>query len=254
MSVESTVWGILYNEIKNPYGVAGLMGNLKAESSMNPLCKTGGNKNEKGVDYAEKIDLNKISDHEFAHDGVAFGLAQWRYWSRKEQLLIFAKECGCLIGDLEMQVAFLLKEIKTYKTVWETLLYAPTVKEASDIVMERYEKPGNISEAAKEKRAKYGEEYLKMFTTPITTAITVPERNLIIKSEMAPIVITTVSDVNYRCGNGKQYSILGRAKEKGSQFEYVATSTNGWHAIVVIVNHKKRVAWMSNEFCELRLV
>ena len=201
----------------------------------------------------KKIDLNKISDHEFAHDGVAFGLAQWRYWSRKEQLLIFAKNLGCLIGDLGMQVAFLLKEIKTYKTVWETLLYASTVKEASDIVMERYEKPGNMSDAAKEKRVKYGEAYLKLFATPIIAATTVLEEDKInIKPETVPVVITTLDNVNYRCGNGKQYSILGRAKAKGSQFDYVATSNNGWYAIAVIVNHKKRVAWMSSEFCEVR--
>ena len=29
-------WNYLYKRIKNPYGTAGLMGNLKAESNFNP--------------------------------------------------------------------------------------------------------------------------------------------------------------------------------------------------------------------------
>ena len=29
-------WNYLYKQIKNPYGTAGLMGNLKAESNFNP--------------------------------------------------------------------------------------------------------------------------------------------------------------------------------------------------------------------------
>ena len=37
---EQEIWDTLIEEIKNPYGVAGLMGNLMAESSMNPACTT----------------------------------------------------------------------------------------------------------------------------------------------------------------------------------------------------------------------
>ena len=253
MSVEGVVWNVLLAEINNPYGVAGLMGNLKAESSMNPLCKTGGDKNELGVDYAEKVDSGEITGQDFAHDGVAFGLAQWRYWSRKEQLYLFAREHYCGIEDLEMQLAFLLQEIKTYKTVWQTLLYATSVKEASDIVLERYEKPANTSEAIKEKRAKFGETYLTMFATPTTTVASFPEEKPH-DYPTTPIVFTTKNNVNFRTGPSTKYQILGQTKNAGTQYDYVATAKNGWYAIDVVVNHKKYVAWMSNEFSKVRLV
>ena len=34
---EEKVWNYLYLKIKNKYGVAGLMGNLEAESGFNPI-------------------------------------------------------------------------------------------------------------------------------------------------------------------------------------------------------------------------
>ena len=36
MTNAETVWDFLWERIGNPYGVAGLMGNLQAESGMNP--------------------------------------------------------------------------------------------------------------------------------------------------------------------------------------------------------------------------
>ena len=35
------IWDFLYSRICNPYGVAALMGNLEAESSLNPFNATG---------------------------------------------------------------------------------------------------------------------------------------------------------------------------------------------------------------------
>ena len=52
MSDDKRIWNLLMEAIGNPYGVAGLMGNLMAESSMNPLCKTGG-----------KGDIRKLGNH-----------------------------------------------------------------------------------------------------------------------------------------------------------------------------------------------
>ena len=48
----------------------------------------------------------------FVRDGAGYGLAQWTFWSRKEALLKFAKEKGKSIGDLQMQLDFLWKELK----------------------------------------------------------------------------------------------------------------------------------------------
>lgn len=38
MADAKKIWDVLLKFIGNPYGVAGLMGNLKAESALEPVC------------------------------------------------------------------------------------------------------------------------------------------------------------------------------------------------------------------------
>ena len=117
MSDEKLIWDLLMEAVGNPYGVAGLMGNLFAESSLNPFCKTGGKSADilalKGEEYAKRVMNGQISGEAFSHDECAFGLAQWRYWSRKEALYLFIRENKMDISDVSAQVKFLLKEIRT---------------------------------------------------------------------------------------------------------------------------------------------
>lgn len=246
MSNEAIIWKKLYEEIKNPYGVAGLMGNLYAESSLNPICKTGGPP-EVDERYVEFVDNGSITVDIFAHDKAAFGLAQWCYWSRKEQLYLFAKETKRSIGDLEMQIEYLLKELKTYKTVWKTLQEAKSIQEASDIVLLRYEKPANTSDKVKAKRASYGAIYFENY----------PVEENEPKEEQKPqvkIVTTTIGNVNLRCGNGKKYAAVGMTGSMaGERYEWVATSENNWHAVISIVNHQQRIVWIDGSFCKLEI-
>lgn len=140
-------------------GVAGLMGNLKAESNLNP--KNLQNTSERKLDltddeYTVAVDNGTYTN--FVHDSAGYGLAQWTYWSRKQNLLNFAKEHKMSIGDCKMQLSFLYKELQGYKEVFEVLKVATSIKAASDIVLLKYERPANQSEAVKEKRAQYGQE------------------------------------------------------------------------------------------------
>ena len=160
---EQMIWEMLMNEIGNPYGVAGLMGNLMAESSLNPLCKTGGNNKMKGSNYVSAVMNGEITPYDFAHDKVAFGLAQWCFWSRKEKLFLFIRENGLNIGSASAQIQYLLKEIKGYRTVWKTLKEATSVGEASDIVLLRYEKPANTSDNVKAKRMFLGMQFYERY-------------------------------------------------------------------------------------------
>ena len=237
--IAKVIWDQLYKEIKNPFGVAALMGNLFAESSLNPMCMTG--KNAKGIDpdtYVTDVSKGKITSEQFAHDGIAFGLAQWLYWSRKEKLYEFSKGDGRSIANVNLQIAFLLQEIKTYQTVWRTILEAKNVKEPSDIIMERYEKPSNVSTQAKTKREFFGMEYYDAFA------------KLYERTDLATQgkVITTRENVLIRSGNGKEYPTVGRIDICGTVLPWVATSQNDWHAVVATVSHQKRVVWISGEF------
>lgn len=175
MSDDKRIWDILMEHIGNPYGVAGLMGNLQAESSLNPVCKTGGKgdiRKLSGQDYVQKVMSGEITPEDFAHDGVAFGLAQWCYWSRKEALFKFVRERGLDIGSTEAQVTYMLSELYKYRTVWKTLKEATSIAEASDIVLLRYEKPADTSDKVKAKRQLYGQGFYEKYANAHEITIT----------------------------------------------------------------------------------
>ena len=101
-------------------GVAGLMGNLKAESNLNPKNLQNSYERKFGLSdnrYTEEVDSGTYTN--FVHDSAGYGLAQWTYWSRKQELLNFAKEKNASIGDCEMQLSFICKELNGYKAVFD---------------------------------------------------------------------------------------------------------------------------------------
>ena len=143
-----------------PAGAAGLMGNFMAESAMKSdnLQNTGNKKLDMtDAEYNSYVDNGTYTN--FAKDGHGYGLAQWTYHTRKAALLAFAKQRAKSIGDSMMQVAFTLHELKSYSAVLKVLTTTSSVKEASDIVLTQYERPANMGDAVKEKRAAYGQEF-----------------------------------------------------------------------------------------------
>lgn len=158
---EECIWNYLIDKGISSAGAAGLMGNLYAESALNP--KNLQNSYEKKLGYTDDgyttaVDNGSYSN--FVRDSAGYGLAQWTYWSRKQNMIEFARAAGKSIGDLEMQLDFLFKELSEgYKTVLATLKAASTVKAASDSVLLNYERPADQSEAVKKKRASYGQTY-----------------------------------------------------------------------------------------------
>ena len=157
---EKRIWDFLMERIGNAFGVAGLMGNLYAESALNPKNLQNTYEKKLGMtdeSYTAAVDDGSYSN--FVKDAAGYGLAQWTYWSRKQNLLNFAKEKGASIGDLDMQLEFLMKELSGYSSVLRTLKAAANVQEASDVVLTKYEKPANQSDSVKMKRASYGQKY-----------------------------------------------------------------------------------------------
>lgn len=164
MDREQTIWEYLQSKLNNPYGTAGLMGNLYAESGLNPQNLQ--NSYEKKLGYTDLEYTNAVDSGEyknFTNDSAGYGLAQWTYWSRKVNLQNFAKDARKSIGDLGMQLDFLWKELQGYKEVLETLKKATSVREASDSVLLKFEKPADQSEAVQKKRADYGQVYFNKF-------------------------------------------------------------------------------------------
>ena len=162
-----TIWDAMLTFIGNPYGTAGLMGNLKAESALAPVCleKTYRTKlNMTSREYTDAVDNG--SYQEFISDGAGYGLAQWTYSEHKQSLLSYACYKGTSIGDLQTQIEFLQLDLNRFSSVLGVLKTAVTVREASDDVLLRYEKPANTSESVRKKRAAYGQTYFDQYADP----------------------------------------------------------------------------------------
>jgi len=162
MTNEQIIWNYLHEKIRNVYGVAALMGNLMAESSLNPLCANGVKKlGLTNAEYTAVVDEHK--NNNFITDGIAYGLVQWCYKTRKQGLLELAISQGKSIGDINLQLDYIWQELQKYKTVLNALYNAKNIRETSDIVMLKYEKPANTSETMKQRRAQYGEKYFSKY-------------------------------------------------------------------------------------------
>lgn len=160
-SNEEKIWNFLIGKGLSKAGAAGLMGNLFAESALNP--KNLQNSYEKKLGHTDDsytAAVDNGSYNNFVRDSAGYGLAQWTFWSRKQNMLEFARAAGKSIGDLEMQLDFLFKELSEgYKSVLAVLKAATTVKAASDSVLLNFERPADQSDAVKTKRAGYGQTY-----------------------------------------------------------------------------------------------
>lgn len=165
MNTEEKIWRFLKTQGLTDAGAAGLMGNLYAESGLRPNNLQNSYEGKLGMadaEYTERVDSGSYTN--FVRDSAGYGLCQWTYWSRKEALLAYAKKAGKSIGDLEMQLGFLMQELTSgYKAVLATLKTAANVRAASDAVLLQFERPADQSEATKVKRAGYGQKYFDKY-------------------------------------------------------------------------------------------
>lgn len=156
-----TVWNYLMKKIGNAYGVAGLIGNLYAESALIPTNLQDSFESKLGYTddtYTAAVDNGSYSN--FAKDSAGYGLAQWTYWTRKRDLLAYAKEQGKSIGDLQLQLDFLMKELSdSYGSLLKTLKAATSVFEASNAVLLQFERPADTGVSVQSKRSAYGQKY-----------------------------------------------------------------------------------------------
>lgn len=160
------IWNFFLDEGFSIYGIAALMGNLSAESGLDP--KNLQNSCEKRLNYTDAEYTTAVDNgtyKNFAYDGAGYGLPQFTFPSRKEAFYKYAKAAGKSIGDLETQLLFMVEEMKKdFKSVYSALKTASDVKTTSDLVLKKYEAPKDQSDAVKRKRAEYGQEYFNRFS------------------------------------------------------------------------------------------
>lgn len=166
------IWNYLKERGFSDAGTAGLLGNLYAESGLRSDNLQDAFEKLLGMsdaDYTKWVDRGIFTN--FVHDGAGYGLAQWTYWTRKQALLNYAQSTGKSIGDLEMQLEFLCKELDGYPLLLSLLKSTTSVKEASDAVLLQFERPADQSDTMKERRAGYGQYYYDTYARkPATVA------------------------------------------------------------------------------------
>lgn len=206
---EAVIWSFFKKKGLSDCGAAGLMGNLYAESGLKPGNLQNTCEKKLGLsdaDYTAQVDARIYQD--FVHDSAGYGLAQWTFWSRKQKLLVFALSRGKSIGDLEMQLDFLWKELtESYPSLVNILKTAASVRAASDAALVQFERPADQSETAKARRAAYGQKYYDQFaergeTMSSTTMLPAVERVLATaRAEIGYIEKETNAQLDHKTAN-----------------------------------------------------
>lgn len=157
---EERIWRFLKEKGLNDYATAGVMGNLYAESGLSPINLENYYEDKLGMndaEYTTAVDNGTYT--EFVTDKAGYGLAQWTYHTRKAGLLDYAKSKGASIGDLDMQMEFLWKEMQGNKGLMNKLRLAESVQDASNAVLFDFERPADQSEAVQFTRARFGQDF-----------------------------------------------------------------------------------------------
>ncbi len=120
-------------------GALGMLGNMAAESGLKENIAQRGMTKLTDEQYTAAADNGLI---DFTRDATGFGLCQWTFWSRKQSLLNYAKQCGVSVGNGVMQVEFALKELlEGYPALWQFLCTTDDIDTASDRICSEFERP-----------------------------------------------------------------------------------------------------------------
>lgn len=143
-------------------GALGMWGNIDKESEggISNNVENGRSKYDDAT-YTRYVDEGRL---DFVYDQIGYGICQWTFWSRKQGLLNLARSRGVSISDENMQVDFLISELKSpqYIKVWNYCC-DPNVSiyDATHYVMVNFEKPARDTTDERYQRAitaynKYG--------------------------------------------------------------------------------------------------
>ena len=167
---ESTIWNYFIGKIGNEFGVAGLMGNLYAESGLYPNNLQNTFNESLGMtdqEYTRGVDTGSYTN--FINDGAGYGLAQWTYSSRKlglYNLWEYGVSLGIYssISNIELQCEYLWWELENdFPGVLKILKEAKSIREASNSVLHDFENPKVQTTAVEVQREKYSIIYYELY-------------------------------------------------------------------------------------------
>ncbi len=220
-----------------PYGACGLIANLEAESDgfyanrVEYLCLRRLKENGKTYSdesYTEAIDTGKLSCEQFLHPlpgkQYGYGLAQWTSPARKAGLWNLAKRKGVSVADEDMQTEYLLSELAdNYPDVLKVLKTTRSIREASDIVLTKFECPADTGESMRASRASRGQ---KFYDTYVKTGKVMEEEETMGAWEKIEKLMSDQIGYLEKASNANLDSKAGNAGY--NNYTKYARDVNGW--------------------------
>lgn len=113
-------------------------------------------------DYVRAVDNGTYTN--FVNDAAGFGLAQWTFRTRKQNLLNYCKSRGKSIADLETQIGFLIWEMKAcFGGIWNKCLSSHDLKDLTWVLLDTWENPAEKQNNMVE-RYGYAQSWFKQFS------------------------------------------------------------------------------------------
>lgn len=209
-SNEEKIWFYLRNLGYSEAATAAAMGNLSVESGLEPQRVQGTPLgSQESIEYTAKVDNGTISKNDFVNNGPGgggYGLAQWTYYTRKQKLYEYKKKEKTSIGDLQMQLGYLMTEIngswsstKTYKQ-WKNAKERSDIDSSTTAFCNGFENPGTPHLDSRIKNAKDIYDRNKGKTAVSKSNVTASSNSIIASAKEIK---------KYIAENGYRYGALG---------------------------------------------
>ena len=157
---KETIYSYLRQGGLSHNGACAMMGNMYCESllksdNVEDRCSMS------DAEYTKAVDTGAISGYQFARDSFGYGLCQWTYWSRKDEVGKLTVGKGISVADEQTQCQFCVAElIRDYKYLYEFLTEDCDLYSATSRICKEYERPAVNNVDARYAKAK---EYANAF-------------------------------------------------------------------------------------------
>lgn len=198
MDNDKIIWNFFKSKGLSDAACAGLLGNACAESNLDPQNLEDTYEKKLGYSnfsYTQAVD-NKTYNN-FIYDSAGYGIFQFTYYTLKQGLLTYCQNHKKSIGDLNAQLEYSWQLFNTnYISMLKILKETNSVKEASDVVLYKFEAPANAATKSTQ-RYNMSMNYYNKFAKGETTTMSNYTKG--IKKQLSKYFVSTEFDCH---GNG----------------------------------------------------
>ena len=156
---KETIYNYLRQGGLSHNGACAMMGNMYCES----LLKSDNVEDRcpmSDAEYTKAVNNGTLSCYQFSRDAYGYGLCQWTYYTRKDELWKRTVEKGISVSDEMAQCELCIAELKRdYKNLYSYLCEDCDLYNATSRICREYERPAyNNIDARYSKAKEYSEQ------------------------------------------------------------------------------------------------